>query len=140
MLESVTPVLGAEELAEVRRVERDRRVEQRRGERARALAALHHARDAFCEQASSPAAARDGDILEQVADRLVEWLQGLEPAVERLGPARDQALYRGPVLTRVRTSFEPAVLAERVVETLGEAVLSREAEAVLLAAVRYATA
>jgi hypothetical protein len=133
------PALGAEHLAEARRIQRDRRMEQRRRDRAEALAVLHRARDAFCEHVGNPCAARDGDVLEQVADRLIEWLQGLEPEFERLGPARDQALYRGPVLTHVRASFEPRALAERIVETLGEAALSREAEAVLLAAVRYAT-
>jgi len=140
----VTPELGSDRFLAAHRTERARRAEQRRLIKAQALAALHRARDAFCDQSAglraggAGAAARDGDLLEHLADRLLEWVAELEPQLERLDPARDQTVYRGPILTRSRPPLDAGALAEQVAEAIGQAALSAQAQAVLVAAVRYA--
>jgi hypothetical protein len=143
---STLPELGTDDFSRAWRSERTQRSEQRRARKAAALAALHAAQAGFRDYAGdlyaggAEAADRDGETLEALADRLLDWLRALEPEAERLQVARDQAGYRGPILTRRRAPFESGDLAERVAETLGEALLSDHAQAVLIAAVKHSAA
>ena len=141
-----TPEIGVAAAGRARQAQRAHRSEQRRRAQAEALAALHAARADFQNHADDlyrggrEAAGRDGDDLELLAGRLVDWVQALEPAVARLEVAGDQAVYRGPVLTCLRAPFAPAVVASCIAEALGETLLSAHAQAVLVAAVKYAAA
>jgi hypothetical protein len=105
-------------------------------------AALRSAREAFAEHCDAnyvggaEAALRDCDRLEALADQLATAMERLRPAVESLDVARDVALYRGPVLSRMRSRFDPQRLALLAAEALGEALLSAPAGAVLAAAAR----
>lgn len=142
----VAAEIGPAGFAQARAAERARRSEQKRREKAAALEALHEAREAFRVQAAdvyatgAAAADRDGDRLEDLAGRLIDWLQALEPAFESLEVACDRAHYRGPVVTRLRPPFDAGGLAQAVAEAVGGAALSDHAGAVLVAAVRRAAA
>lgn len=130
--------IGAETFAEARGRDRAQASLERAARRAQALSRLHAARDAFIEQASliGPAA-RDADRLERLGERLVAFVDDLEPLIERLEVAPDvTARLGGP---RRMTRLDPATLAAALAETLGEALLSGPAQAVLNAAVVQAS-
>jgi hypothetical protein len=139
-----TPELGPESFRLARQAERAAACDQRRRARAEALSRLHHARDAFRDHVAEGGlggdADDDSDTLEALADRLLDWVQTLEREFDRMQPARDQTRRAGAVLTRLRAPSDPAGLALILAETLGEAVLSDPAAAVLVAAVRRASA
>jgi hypothetical protein len=135
------PELDADDFLKAARADRDRRREQRRLAASEALATLHRARDAFRDSADNPDAAdRDGDRLELLADRLIDWGAALERDLGRLELACDRAFYRGSVLARQQAPLDAATLAQAFAESLCEAVLSAHASAVLLAAVKRAAA
>ncbi len=120
--------------------------EDPRARRRDALDALHAARSAFAEStaeiyaAGAAAADADGDLIEDIAARTLAFVVALEPLFDALHVARDQALYQGPVLSRLRSRFDPERLAAIVGEALGEELLSAIAQDLLAAAVRYAAA
>lgn len=134
-MESRTPELGPDAFRLARQAARADRSEQVRRDRARVLAALHSARDAFRDHAGD-GADPDGDTLEILADHLVDWVRTLERDLDRLGPARDRTAWRGPILTRQRAPVDVGALAEAVAEVICENILSTQAGAVLTAAVR----
>lgn len=134
--------IGPAAFAAARAAERARAAEARRQARALASEALERARAVFVEQAEASyrgggaAAGADCDGIEAIAERLFDFFQGLEPALERLDVAReaDRPFTGRP--RRMRICCSSGELAERTAETVGEAVLSGPAGAVLLAAVR----
>jgi hypothetical protein len=138
--------LGPFHFSEDRRQERLRAKEVSRAMAEAALAALHAARDGFVTQAAeiyadgAHAAQCDCDRIDEIADRLVDAIEGLESAFEGLDVARDLALYRGPTLSRMRSRYDSARLANLAAEAFAEEILSGPAGTVLTAAVRRRTA
>ena len=94
--------VGASAFADARLGERARAQQEREATRSAALAELHAARDRFVEHAAglylggARAAQSDCDGLEEIADQILAAARALEPLLDRLDVARDQALYRGP--------------------------------------------
>jgi hypothetical protein len=136
------PELGQSHFAEARKAERAQAALVRRQAATAALAALHAARDDFVRQADeiyacgAAAARRDCDTLEEIAHQLASAIEGLEPAFAQLDVARDLALYRGAAVSRARSRYDAARLANAVAEVMAEETLSGPAAAVLTAAVR----
>lgn len=106
---------------------------------------LQAARAAFADDADrlyvdgALAAGFDADTLEDAAERILAFTTGLEPLFDGLNVARDTAHYRGAVLSRARSRYDPGALAVVIAEVLAEEILSDAAGAVLVAAARTGT-
>ena len=94
--------------------------------RRSALSRLHERREAFEREAADrfhgggEAASRDGDRLERLADRLVDWIRAADGDLEGLEVARETAAWRGPVLVRRRPRLDPPALAEALATPLAK--------------------
>jgi hypothetical protein len=135
------PELGRPCFAQARETARTEAIQARRRAEAAALTILHDARERFADHAGglyangASAAARDGDLMEDIADRIATAIEALQPIFDRLDVARDLALYRGPVLSRARSRYDATRLTALTAEVFAEELLSGPAGAVLIAAI-----
>jgi hypothetical protein len=139
---TVTFDLGPGHFASARRLARDVAAAHAAADRDAAFAALREARADFAAHAEdvyesgAQLAGRDADRLEQVAERLLNLVDELQPTFDRLDIAREVA---GPAEARPdrisRSSWDRPALAASLCEAF-EPLLSRTAAQVLSAAVR----
>ena len=125
----MTVIIGQQAFADARHAEAERALAALRRSRAAAADALSTTRSELADEA-------DSDRLEAIAGRIVAFLDGLEPAFDRLAAARDLATPLGPDGRRVqRSHWNRAGLALGLAESFQE-LLDAPALAVLIAATR----
>lgn len=138
--------IGLEVFGWARREQRLRRAAEQFARREDSVHQLWVARDGFIAAADdaqgtgSGAAWRDADRLEALAERLVDFVRSLEPALDRLEVATERSLRRTGLAVRSETPFDAFVLSDILAEALAEALLGEQARAVLVAAARKASA
>ncbi len=129
----MTIIVGRGDFAAARRAEAERDSRDRRLRRWQAAGALHDARSALSANAG---AGPDCDRLEDIAARIVAFIDAIEPQFARLDEARDIASIAGPEGRRVeRSRWDRPGLAIVLAEGFQE-VLDGPALAVLVAATR----